>query len=299
MGAPRGSAARPRAPCRPHPSRGLAWGGRRAARRMAGQSRTAPGDGAGWGGGEERGLRRNGERPPSPTQGAGGEAPPGAGPWASTEPGAARYRPQRRLPVPGEERVAPRSRREERRRRRPRGSRRSLSGRRRGRRATGARRPRAAGRGAPGPAGRTHVALRVDGLQQPVPDLLRGGGRSRCHCLGEAGRLRPGRAGGGAGPGRGGGSSLAGGGGLLGEPESHVRSPRSGGGGARSGARRNRGGATGPGPTAPLGAELNCGQEPAPRRAPWDTPDAVTHGAPLTSLRTHRRARRARARRAP
>lgn len=68
MGAPRGSAARPRAPCRPHPSRGLAWGGRRAARRMAGQSRTAPGDGAGWGGGEERGLRR---KTPEPHAGSG------------------------------------------------------------------------------------------------------------------------------------------------------------------------------------------------------------------------------------
>lgn len=73
-----------------------------------------------------------------------------------------------------------------------------------------------------------------------------------------------------------------------------IRSPR-GGGRRRSerGAGGNRGGATGPGPTVPLGAKLNCGQEPAPRRAPWDTPDAVTHGAPLTPRRTHRRARRA------
>lgn len=140
------------------------------------------------------------------------------------------------------------------------------------------------------PAGRTHVALRVDGLQQPVPDLLRGGGRSRCHCLGEAGRLRPGRAGGGcqAGPGRR----------LL---TRRRRPPRGAGVACSLPARRGKrrwersagGTATGPGPTVPLGAKLNCGQEPAPRRAPWDTPDAVTHGAPLTPRRTHRRARSA------
>lgn len=38
----------------------------------------------------------------------------------------------------------------------------------------------------PARAAGTYVALGVDGLQQPVPDLLRRR-RSRCHCLGEAG----------------------------------------------------------------------------------------------------------------
>lgn len=42
----------------------------------------------------------------------------------------------------------------------------------------------------------TYVALGVDGLQQPVPDLLRRR-RSRCHCLGEAGGERPGQRAGG------------------------------------------------------------------------------------------------------
>lgn len=47
VGAPRqvpaAAGARPRAPCRPQPSRGLASGGRRAAHRMAGHLRPAPG----------------------------------------------------------------------------------------------------------------------------------------------------------------------------------------------------------------------------------------------------------------
>lgn len=34
----------------------------------------------------------------------------------------------------------------------------------------------------------THIAVGVDGLQQPVPDLLRGRSRSRCHCLPGGGR---------------------------------------------------------------------------------------------------------------
>lgn len=48
----------------------------------------------------------------------------------------------------------------------------------------------------PARAGGTYVALGVDGLQQPVPDLLRRR-RSRCHCLGEAGGERPGQRAGG------------------------------------------------------------------------------------------------------
>lgn len=255
------------------------------------------------------------ERPPVPPpgrprlRGADGEKPLAAGLRAGRAPGSSP------LPPAAEASGArggarPRSRREaaDARPRRPLGQRRGTAGREPRAAAGGGGGGRAAGgrpaAGVPalparlrrGPAGRTHVALRVDGLQQPVPDLLRGGGRSRCHCLGEAGRLRPGRAGGGARPGRGGGSSLAGGG-LLGEPESHDSLPaRRGRRRSQRGAGGNRDGATGPGPTVPLRAKLNCGQEPAPRRAPWDTPDAVTHGAPLTPRRTHRRARRAPAR---